>query len=279
MHSPIVGTPVSGRVAVTEGVGLRVLEWEGLLRPFLLVHGLASNALLWSGVAEHLVAAGHRVVSVDLRGHGESDAPACGYSTAVAAADLATVSAEFGSERPVVVGQSWGGNVVLRHAEFSAEVHAVACVDGGWLHLGDRFASWEQCWASLAPPPFAGVTAASMVSMLRRRHPDWSDGAIQATMANLRVGPDGTVEPRLAREHHARILRSLWEDRPRDRYERIGVPVLLAPAGDPAGPTGPLVDEAARLLPRATVRWYAGADHDVHAQYPAEVAADLLALA
>ena len=169
--------------------------------------------------------------------------------------------------------------VVLRHAELSAEVHAVACVDGGWLHLGDRFASWEQCWASLAPPPFAGVTAASMVSMLRRRHPDWSDGAIQATMANLRVGPDGTVEPRLAREHHARILRSLWEDRPRDRYERIGVPVLLAPAGDPAGPTGLLVDEAARLLPRATVRWYAGADHDVHAQYPAEVAADLLALA
>lgn len=104
----------------------------------------------------------------------------------------------------------------------------------GWYLRQVPAAGWSPATASrgLPPPPFAGVTAASMVSMLRRRHPDWSDGAIQATMANLRVGPDGTVEPRLAREHHARILRSLWEDRPRDRYERIGVPVLLAPAGD-----------------------------------------------
>lgn len=264
---------------MADGIGLRVLSWDGSRRPFLLVHGLASNALLWHGVAEHLAAAGHRVVAVDLRGHGESDAPAEGYDTATAAADLIALSVALDLARPVVVGQSWGGNVVLRHGESYDGVHALACVDGGWLHLADRFPTWEQCWATLAPPLFTGITAESMAAMLRARHPDWSDGSIDASMANLRVRPDGTVAPRLARAHHASILRSLWADRPRERYARVGVPVLLLPAGDPDGPARSLVDEASRLLPQVAVRWYAGADHDVHAQHPAEVAADLRALA
>lgn len=279
MQPPIASHRVSSGVTVADGVDLRVLQWDGPLRPFLLVHGLASNALLWQGVAEHLAAAGHRVVAVDLRGHGESDVPAEGYSTLTAAADLAAVSSALGLHLPVVAGQSWGGNVVLRHAESHGGVHAVACVDGGWLHLGDRFATWSKCWTALAPPLFTGLAAESVAAALRDRHPDWPEAAIDATMANLRVRADGTVEPRLARERHARILRSLWEDRPRERYARVGVPVLLIPAGDPDGPSRVLVDEAARLLPRATVRWYVGAAHDVHAQFPAEVAADLAALA
>lgn len=181
--------------------------------------------------------------------------------------------------RPVVAGQSLGGNVVLRLAESYDDVHALACVDGGWLHLGDRFADWDECWAAPAPPLFTGTAAGAVLEMLRSRHPDWAQAQIEATMVNLRVRADGTVEPRLSREHHASILRSMWEDRPRERYAAIDVPVLLLPAGDPSGPARDLVDQAARLLPRATVRWYAGADHDVHAQYPADVAADLRALA
>ena len=44
----------------------------GAAHPVLLVHGLSSNARLWDGVSEHLAAAGHPVVAVDLRGHGAS---------------------------------------------------------------------------------------------------------------------------------------------------------------------------------------------------------------
>jgi hypothetical protein len=35
----------------------------------------------------------------------------------------------------------------------------------------------------------------------------------------------------------------------------------------------------AAAMPRATIREYEGADHDLHAQYPRRVAADLIALA
>jgi hypothetical protein len=39
------------------------------------------------------------------------------------------------------------------------------------------------------------------------------------------------------------------------------------------------INGAAAALPRATIKEYADADHDLHAQHPRRVAEDLLALA
>jgi pimeloyl-ACP methyl ester carboxylesterase len=80
-----------------------------------------------------------------------------------------------------------------------------------------------------------------------------------------------------------RIVRSMWDDPPQPYYPAIRVPVLLIPAlpGDvrqPAGRRG-RVEAAARELPDATIREYPDADHDLHAQHPSELAADLLGLA
>jgi pimeloyl-ACP methyl ester carboxylesterase len=55
------------------------------------------------------------------------------------------------------------------------------------------------------------------------------------------------------------------------------VPVLLVPAG--RNGSAPAVAEAIEALKRAEVHAYPSADHDVHAQHPDAVAADLLALA
>ena len=69
-------TPTHERHAIPSGVELHVLRWEpptdvgATQRSWLLTHGLASNARLWDGVAHRLAAAGHRVVTVDQRGHG-----------------------------------------------------------------------------------------------------------------------------------------------------------------------------------------------------------------
>src|SRR5512144_1705876 len=44
--------------------------------PILLAHPTGFHGRVWAPVAERLVAAGHRVWSLDFRGHGDSDAPA-----------------------------------------------------------------------------------------------------------------------------------------------------------------------------------------------------------
>ena len=66
----------------------------------------------------HLDAAGHEVVAVDQRGHGRSEAPDDGYTTDRCADDLLALTEQLGlsGRRRVAVGQSWGGNVVVRLA-------------------------------------------------------------------------------------------------------------------------------------------------------------------
>ena len=111
--------PVDERIRVAAGIELRVLRWQPPLdsgtvaasgAPFLLVHGLASNARLWDGVARRLASAGHSAVAVDLRGHGHSDKPESGYDFATIVEDMRALigALGLGFERPILVGQSWG---------------------------------------------------------------------------------------------------------------------------------------------------------------------------
>jgi pimeloyl-ACP methyl ester carboxylesterase len=261
-------------------------------RPFVLVHGLASNARLWDGVATALAARGHACVAVDLRGHGLSEAPDDGYDTVTCADDLAALLAAEGltdDRSPIVAGQSWGGNVVLTlAARHPRHVAGIACVDGGWIRLRDRFTDFDDCWAALAPPRFDGMTYAGLTRLIRDAHPNWPRSGIEGTLANLIELPDGGVRARLSRRHHESIVRSLFEGDPYDLYPRVSVPVLLVPAtgeapsaedGEHQGRTRDAVHAALGLLPDARVRWYAGADHDIHAQFPERLAADLADLA
>jgi pimeloyl-ACP methyl ester carboxylesterase len=64
----------------------------------------------------------HRVVSVDLRGHGESDAPDQEYTIEGFADDLAWMIGELGLERPIAVGHSMGGTIVVQLAASRADL-------------------------------------------------------------------------------------------------------------------------------------------------------------
>lgn len=81
-------------------------------RPLVLLHGWAGNLTCWGGAAEDL-ARRYRVIAVDLRGHGYSDAPETGYDDpANWAADVAAVlAAEHISTGAVLLGWSYGGIV------------------------------------------------------------------------------------------------------------------------------------------------------------------------
>lgn len=275
------GHPPRLAEAVDDGVALSAIPWglDGELTPVLLVHGLASNARLWDGVAADLARRGHPVIAVDQRGHGLSSKPDRGYDFATVTRDLYRLITRLGwlSRPPVVAGQSWGGNVVLDLAVNHPDaVRALALVDGGTIELSARFADWPTCEAALAPPHLAGMPAAKLEEWLRANHPDWPDSGIEGTLANMEVLDDGTVRPWLSRANHMRILRHLWEHHPRGLYPRVDVPVTLVMAEDRSNPRwmAGKRDEVAGAesgFRLSATHWIEG-DHDLHAQHPHLVA-------
>ena len=278
---------VIGHVEVDNGVSLRVVERGSAdpdphLPPVVLIHGLASNARMWDGVAAALTSQRVRSIAVDLRGHGRSDRPDHGYDFATIGRDVCRALDAFGIERAVLVGQSWGGNVVVDMAHRHADrVVGVAAVDGGMIDLQRTFPGWDDCAHALHPPRLAGTQAGRMEAAIRSMHADWPETGIVGALSNFEVLDDGTIRPWLRLEHHMAILHELWQHRPSELYPGIERPVLFVPAdsGDVAWTRNKdqAVDEALRVLPKARAHWFRPAHHDVHAQHPVRVAEVLTA--
>jgi pimeloyl-ACP methyl ester carboxylesterase len=265
------------RVTVGDGVELATWTWAGSTPSFLLVHGLASNARLWDGVAGYLHQNGYCVVSVDLRGHGLSDRPDDGFDFATISRDLAVVVDQTGTGPVIAAGQSWGANVVLelaaRHQDL---VSSVVCLDGGFIELAARFASWEETVEALTPPELPALSLEEMAAHAPLRFPDFPPSGIAAQMANLEE-VNGRAQRRLPLSSHLMILRHLYNHRPLATASGLSQPVLIVAAsnglgGNEAERAGALT----RTVPRARLRWLNG-QHDLHAQHPQAVAAEVLA--
>lgn len=92
----------------------------------VLVHGITESSAAWAPVTE-LLARDHRVVTLDLRGHGASGT-AERYDLEAMAGDVAAVVAELGLDRPHLVGHSLGG-IVVSAAGAALPVSSVVNVD------------------------------------------------------------------------------------------------------------------------------------------------------
>lgn len=97
-------------------------------RPLVLIHGWAQSSRCWGDDVLGALAERHRVIAVDLRGHGYSDVPAGGYADpAHWAADVhAVLTAESVSSGAVLLGWSYGGLVICDYLA----AHGTTAVDG-----------------------------------------------------------------------------------------------------------------------------------------------------
>ena len=290
------------------GIRLSALQWGpdagAEPPPILLHHGLASSAGFWGPVASRLATgvpsgAGRDVVALDARGHGESDRPDDGFDFATVAADLHGALVALGWDgisgpRPVLVGHSWGGNVVLEYAARHPDVPAgIVLVDGGFIELQAHM-SWEETEQELAPPRLTPMT---WREFSERAAGWWSatgwDASIEAAIRhNFEELADGTIRSRLSRDRHMQILRVMWEQRPSELYERVRCPVLLLPArrANVEGREQRFIERKERTVERAqeilrnagtevVVEWFEDSIHDIPLQHPARLAARLEAFA
>jgi pimeloyl-ACP methyl ester carboxylesterase len=106
-----------GEIVELDGPDLQVREEGPEDAPaIVLVHCYSCSMKWWEPVSHHL-AKDHRVVSVDLIGHGGSEKPVSGYEIDNQAAHVIAALDELDVERAVLAGHSMGGNVVTAMAE------------------------------------------------------------------------------------------------------------------------------------------------------------------
>jgi pimeloyl-ACP methyl ester carboxylesterase len=94
----------------TNGISMHVAEM-GAGFPVVMLHGWPELWFSWRHQLPALAAAGYRAVAPDMRGYGETDAPAepSQYTMKIVCADIAGMMDALDIERAVVVGHDWGG--------------------------------------------------------------------------------------------------------------------------------------------------------------------------
>ncbi len=89
-------------------------EDQGSGQPILLVHGWTCSSKFWQKNAPQL-ATGYRVITIDLRGHGNSSKILSGHTIGQYARDVREVIERLGLKNVVLAGWSLGGPVVLSY--------------------------------------------------------------------------------------------------------------------------------------------------------------------
>ncbi len=103
------------RFTHANGINIHYLDWRGGGAVIVCLHGLQSEAHTWNEVAAAL-SPEYRVLALDLRGHGDTEKPQTGYSTADFAADLEAFARNLGLERFVLMGHSLGSRIAALYA-------------------------------------------------------------------------------------------------------------------------------------------------------------------
>jgi len=232
------------------GRTLRVsLRGEGA-PAFVCLHGLADTLEIWDGLAVGLAERG-RVVAVDQRAHGESDAPPGPYRREDLAADVAGLLDRLGLSRAVLVGHSMGGIVAMTAAlEYPERV-------GGLVLLGTA----SQAGASVADWYEKIALAAEEGGIDGFRRAIFGKRSPRAVAGNA---------PGLA--HVTRCLKSLHDDPLTPKLGAIRCPVLvLVGDEDPMGPGASVLIR--RALADADLEVIPGRGHWLHVDCPEVVLA------
>jgi pimeloyl-ACP methyl ester carboxylesterase len=238
--------------------------------PIVLIHCFSCAMNWWDGVVP-LLERDHRVVTVDLLGHGGSEKPGSGYTPPNQATVVAEALERLGVSDATVVGHSLGGSVGVALAERSPElVDRLAIVDmppdNSYGDLGFI--------AGLAFQPLLGEA-------LWQIKPDFSvrDGLEVAFAPGFDV-PDAYVED------VKRLTYTAYDDSPGgndDFLDEESLDQRMKAAGKPLmvlmGAEEQIVDDPQRALdqykaavPTAEIHLIAGAGHSPNVEKPARTA-------
>lgn len=250
--------PETVQISTGDAQHITADHWPGSGRPVVLAHGGGQTRHSWGGTAAALAAGGHRVVSIDLRGHGDSTwSPNGSYTMANYTADAAAVINWIG-DKVAWVGASLGGMTGLHAVDTLPEhISALVLVDITPRPAKAGVNRILEFMADRADTGFASLDeAADAIAEYQPHRPRPTD--LSGLSKNLRLGDDGRwrwhwdpafLDSRAGGEsEHAR-------DRHHDELEvmarRITIPTLLVRGRLSDLVTQAEVDDFLEMVPHA----------------------------
>jgi pimeloyl-ACP methyl ester carboxylesterase len=267
-------TEPGGRIVSLPGGDMEVVEKgprDG--NPIVLIHCFTCAINYWDGMIPRLDR-DHRIIAVDLLGHGGSEKPSSGYSIKNQAELVAGVLGRLGVRHAEVVGHSLGGPVSIALAERSPQlVDRIVAIDS----IPDSSYGDVGFLGELPFKPVIGQT-------LWRIKPDFSirNGLKVAFAPGFEI-PDAFVEDvkRLTYtaydESHAAYDDYTAEEALPQRAAATGKPVLAIMGAEEQIANDPRAVLAAYRAAGAQTKLIQGAGHSPNVEKPAETAAIVLA--
>lgn len=241
------------------------LDGDDAASPLVLLNSIGTDMALWEGCVPAL-ARRFRVLRIDTRGHGASDAPAGDYDLAMLAADVVAVMDAAGIDRAAVSGVSLGGMIAMQLAlDRPDRVDALALV---CTSATMDAAAWNQRIATVRAD---GTEAIADLAMGRFLSPGFTR-AHPAVAASLRRGLTAMPD-----EGYAGAGAAIRDMALIDRLPTLTLPVLIV-AGDrdTSTPFAGHGERIAAAIPQAEVA-HLDAAHLAPIEAPAVVASRLIA--
>lgn len=231
-------------VEVSPGDRIHFLDWNGRgAGPrgpgVLLLHGLSNTAWSWAPVARRLRAR-RRVIAMDLRGHGLSDAPTDGYDEATLAADAVAVAEgsgllEAAGDRVVLAGHGLGAIVAAWTAAVLGERCAgLVLVDGGWESLEAASGmEVDEFLRGLDEPPEVMRSIGAYLADRQAFDPaSWDADQERAARATVVETHAGRVVPSTRPHATEASVRAMFDYDPMATLSSIAAPIAALVAGD-----------------------------------------------
>lgn len=225
----------------TNKIELQVRDYGNVGEAIIFLHFSGANLMMWQRVVPYFQDQ-YRLILVDLRGHGKSDAPASGYHMDEMALDVLGIMDHLGIEKAHIIGSSLGAEVGLSLAANYPYRVISLILDGAMNSEFGPYGLWEGTEQEFeehvntqlekirnAPEVTFSTLEAFLVNRqtMYEKYDWWNAYVADMERYGARELSDGSYTKGFSKQSNAAYMQNYFQYRFEDYYPKVQCPILM----------------------------------------------------